>query len=311
MRSQDERMTDKLSLINPHEVENRIYPVRGMQVILDSHLSELYGVETKRLNEQVQRNKDRFPEEFMFRLTEIEWNFLRSQFATLKQEDSQKTVKEKRGLHRKYLPFAFTEQGVAMLSAVLRSETAIKVSIQIMNAFVEMRKLMLNNAALFQRINMVENKQLEADKKFEQIFSALESKDKIPEKGLFFDGQVFDAWQFVSDLIRKANTSIVLIDNYVDDSVLSLFIKRKKNVSVTIHTKNISKQLAADLEKYNEQYEPITLKEFKLAHDRFLIIDKHELYHIGASLKDLGKKWFAFSKMDTETLNLLSKLNDL
>lgn len=228
MRSQDERMTDKLSLIDPLEIESRIYPVRGMQVMLDSHLSELYGVETKRLNEQVQRNKDRFPEAFMFRLTEIEWNFLRSQIATLKHEDSQKTVKEKRGLHRKFLPFAFTEQGVAMLSAVLRSETAIKVSIQIMNAFVEMRKLMLNNAALFQRINMVEHKQLEADRKFEQIFSALESKDKIPEKGLFFDGQVFDAWQFVSDLIRKANTSIVLIDNYVDDTVLSLFIKRKK-----------------------------------------------------------------------------------
>ena len=304
-------MTDKLSLIDPLEIENRIFPVRGMQVMLDSHLSELYGVETKRLNEQVQRNKDRFPEAFMFRLTEIEWNFLRSQFATLKQEDSQKTVKEKRGLHRKYLPFAFTEQGVAMLSAVLRSETAIKVSIQIMNAFVEMRKLMLNNAALFQRINMVEHKQLEADRKFEQIFSALESKDKIPEKGLFFDGQVFDAWQFVSDLIRKANTSIVLIDNYVDDTVLSLFIKRKKNVSVTIHTKNVSKQLAADIEKHNAQYESITLKELKLAHDRFLIIDKQELYHIGASLKDLGKKWFAFSKMDTETLNLLSKLNDL
>jgi len=304
-------MNDKLSLINPHEIENKIYPIRGMQVMLDSHLSELYGVETKRLNEQVQRNKDRFPETFMFRLTYIEWDSLRSQFATLKNEVDIETIKEKRGIHRKYLPFAFTEQGVAMLSAVLRSDTAIKVSVQIMNAFVQMRKLMLGNAALFQRMDIVEHKQLESDKKFEQIFSALENKDRISEKGLFFDGQVFDAWQFASDLIRKANTSIILIDNYVDDTVLSLFIKRKKNVSVTIHTKNISKQLALDIKKHNAQYEPITLKEFKLAHDRFLIIDRKELYHIGASLKDLGKKWFAFSKMDTETLNLLSKLNEL
>ena len=279
--------------------------------MLDSHLSELYGVEIKRLNEQVQRNKERFPEAFMFRLTDIEWDFLRSQIATLKNEDTLKTTNEKRGIHRKYLPFAFTEQGVAMLSAVLHSKTAVKVSIQIMNAFVEMRKLMLGNAALFQRINTVEHKQLEADKKFDQIFSALESKDKIPEKGLFFEGQIFDAWQFVSNLIRNAKKSIVLIDNYLDDTVLSLFAKRGKDVTVTIYTKNISKQLAVDIEKYNAQYKPIILKELKLAHDRFLIIDEKELYHLGASLKDLGKKWFGFSKMDTETLNLLSKLNEL
>ena len=304
-------MTDKLNLINQNEIENRIYPIRGMQVMLDSHLSELYGVETKRLNEQVQRNKERFPEAFMFRLTDIEWDSLRSQFATLKNEDMRMAPKEKRGVHRKYLPFAFTEQGVAMISAVLHSETAVKVSIQIMNSFVEMRKLMLGNAALFQRINTVEHKQLEADKKFDQIFSALESKDKIPEKGLFFEGQIFDAWQFVSDLIRKAEKSIVLIDNYLDDKVLSLFAKREKSVTVTIYTKNISKQLAVDVEKYNAQYEPITLKELKLAHDRFLIIDEKELYHLGASLKDLGKKWFGFSKMDAETINLLSKLNEL
>lgn len=170
---------------------------------------------------------------------------------------------------------------------------------------------MLGNATLFQRINTVEHKQLEADKKFDQIFSALESKDKIPEKGLFFEGQIFDAWQFVSELIRKAKKSIVLIDNYLDDTVLSLFAKRGKDVTVTIYTKNISKQLAVDIEKYNAQYKPIILKELKLAHDRFLIIDEKELYHLGASLKDLGKKWFGFSKMDTETLNLLSKLNEL
>ncbi|MEI6143480.1 MAG: ORF6N domain-containing protein [Mariniphaga sp.] len=158
-------MTEKLSLVNPHDIENQIYPIRGKQVMLDSHLSELYGIETKRLNEQVRRNIDRFPEQFMFQLTDIEWKFLRSQFATLKMEEGLTGTKEKRGIHRKYLPFAFTEQGVAMLSSVLRSDTAIRVSIQIMNAFVEMRKMILGNSALFQRMEIVERKHFEADKK--------------------------------------------------------------------------------------------------------------------------------------------------
>ena len=245
----------------------------------------------------------------MFQLTDTEWDILRFQIGTLKNDETLRsqfvTLKENRGAHRKYLPFVFTEQGVAMLSAVLRSETAIKVSIQIMSAFVEMRRLTMGNAALFQRIDKVENKQLEADKMFEQIFRALESKEKVPERGLFFEGQLFDAWQFVSDLIRKAEKSLVLIDNFVDDTVLSLFKKRRKGVLATIYTRNISRQLAVDLEKYNSQYEPIALMELTQPHDRFLIIDDTELYHIGASLKDLGKKWFAFSKLDIKNLKIL------
>lgn len=308
-------MNDKMNPIELNEIENRIFTIRGVQVMLDSHLAEMYCIDTKTLNRAVKRNLVRFPEEFMFQLIDTEWDILRFQIGTLKNDETLRsqfvTLKENRGAHRKYLPFVFTEQGVAMLSAVLRSETAIKVSLQIMSAFVEMRKLILGNAALFQRIDKVENKQLEADKMFEQIFRALESKEKVPEKGLFFEGQLFDAWRFVSDLIRKAEKSLVLIDNFVDDTVLSLFTKRRKGVVVTIYTRNISRQLTVDLEKYNSQYETIALKELMQAHDRFLIIDDTELYHIGASLKDLGKKWFAFSKMDTETLNILNKLNGL
>ena len=299
------------------EIENRIFTIRGVQVMLDSHLAEMYQVETKILNRAVKRNEDRFPESFRFQLTNIEYENLRFQFGT-SSEDSLRfqigTLNKGRGQHRKYIPYVFTEQGVAMLSAVLHSETAVKVSIRIMEAFVEMRKLVLGNAALFQRLDRIEFKQLESDHKFEQVFKALESREQLPEKGIFYDGQVFDAWIFISDLIRGAKRSLILIDNYVDDTVLNLFTKRDKGVTATILTKNISKLLATDLRKYNTQYEPITLKEFTAAHDRFLIIDETELYHLGASLKDLGKKWFAFSKMDAQTpemLNLLKiKINE-
>ena len=206
------------------------------------------------------------------------------------------------------MPCVFTEQGVAMLSTVLKSGTAIKVSIEIMQAFVQMRKFMSAYVTLFQRLDQVESRQLESDKKFKQIFDALQSKDLTPKQGIFYDGQVFDAYKFMADIIRKSVKSIILIDNYVDDTVLSLFAKRKKGVTVTIYTKSISKSLALDLQKHNEQYESVVIREFHLAHDRFLLIDHKELYHIGASLKDLGKKWFAFSKMDTEVLTMLSKL---
>lgn len=218
------------------------------------------------------------------------------------------TIESKRGKHRKYLPYAFTEQGVAMLSAVLRSDTAVNVSIQIMQAFVEMKKFIANNAVLFQRLEKVELKQIENDQKFKQIFNALQKKSIQPKQGIFFDGQVFDAYYFIANLIRSAESSIVLIDNYVDDTVLTLFIKRKPNVKITIFTKHISKQLALDLKKHNEQYLPIKITEFAHAHDRFVIIDEKMVYHIGASLKDLGKKWFAFSKFDMNALQLLNKL---
>lgn len=302
-------------IVKQQDIENRIFTVRNIQVMLDFHLSELYGVETKRLNEQVKRNNSRFPAEFMFRLTEEEYISLRSQNATLKKDEvlrSQNgTLNAGRGKHRKYAPYVFTEQGVAMLSAVLRSETAIKVSIQIIQAFVEMRKFIADNAAIFQRLDKVEHKQLETDEKFERVFDALQSKELSPRQGIFYDGQVFDAYTFIAGLIRKANKSIILIDNYIDDTVLTLFAKRKKGVQLTIYTKTISKQLELDVNKHNAQYELLDIKEFKQAHDRFLIIDETELYHIGASLKDLGKKWFAFSKMEVETINFLNQLKKL
>ncbi len=264
--------------------------------MLDEDLAILYNVETRRLNEQVKRNIERFPEKFMFQLTEQEVKILMSQYATSSWGG------------RRNLPYAFSEQGIAMLSGVLKSDTAIKVSIQIMNAFVAMRKFIASNAQIFQRLDSIERKQLGYDQKFEKVFDAIQSKDLKPEKGIFFDGQIFEAYKFVSDIIRTANQSLILIDNYIDDSVLTLLSKRNKEVKVIIFTKEISKQLSLDLEKYNAQYPSIELKEFKQSHDRFLIIDNKEIYNFGASLKDLGKKWFAFSKFDKEAFTLLDKL---
>jgi len=279
--------------------------------MLDEDLAKLYNVETKRLNEQVRRNSERFPSEFMFQLTDSEFVFLRSQIATLNNGSLGSqivTLDRGRGTHRKYLPYVFTEQGVAMLSGILKSDIAIKISIQIISAFVAMRKFISSNALIFQRLDTVEKKQLEHDLKFEQVFDAIQSKDLKPKKGIFFDGQIFDAYKFVSDIIRTANRSIILIDNYVDDSVLTLLNKRNREVKVIVFTREISKQLSLDLTKYHSQYPSLEVKEFKQSHDRFLIIDNSEVYHFGASLKDLGKKWFAFSKFDKEAFSLLNKL---
>jgi phage regulator Rha-like protein len=293
-------------IVNADKLQGLIYTIRGAQVMYDSDLAELYGVEIKRLNEQVKRNRERFPEEFMFQLTDEEFAFLRSQNATLETG---------RGSHRKYLPYVFTEQGVAMLSAVLRSKTAVKISIQIIKAFVAMRKFITTNAQIFHRIDSVEQKQLEhkaeTDEKFDRIFNAIESKEITPKQGIFFDGQIFDAYKFVSDLIRRAKKSIIIIDNYIDDSVLLLLTKRKKRVTVKIFTKTISKQQALDIKKFNEQYPAIEIKKFKNSHDRFIIIDNTTVYHFGASLKDLGKKWFAFSKMDIGAVEMLTRLEGL
>ncbi len=283
-------------LMTPNHIGNKIYNLRGLQVMLDEDLAELYNVETRRLNEQVKRNSERFPEEFMFQLTESEFEILMSQIAI------------SRWGGRRKLPFVFTEQGVAMLSGVIKSETAVRISIQIMNAFVSMRKFISANTQLFQRLDFIEKKQIEYDQKFEQVFDAIQSKDLNPEKGIFFDGQIFDAYKFISDIIRTANQSLILIDNYIDDSVLTLLSKRNKEVKVIIFTKEISNQLSLDLKKYNSQYPSLEIKEFKQSHDRFLIIDNKEVYHFGASLKDLGKKWFAFSKFDKETFTILEKL---
>jgi len=283
--------------------------------MLDSDLAIFYGIETRTLNQAVKRNIERFPEDFMFQLSKDEFEDWRSQYVTSPKDQvliSQSVIsKEKRGGRQK-LPFVFTELGVAMLSAVLRSETAIKMSIQIISAFVAMRKFIINNAQLFQRIDTVEKRQLkhemEANEKFEKVFDALQSKELEPKQGIFFDGQVFDAHKFVSSLIRKAEKSILLIDNYIDETVLDLFSKKKKNVALTILTSRITKALLLDAKKFNTQHPALEIKKFSKAHDRFLIIDDKDVYHFGASLKDLGKKWFAFSKMERSALELLENL---
>lgn len=287
-------------LISSDGIQSRIYTIRGLQVMIDNDLADIYGVEVKRLNEQVKRNTERFPTEFCFQLSEEERQNLKSQYATSSWGG------------RRTKPYAFTEQGVAMLSGVLKSETAVRTSIQIINAFVAMRRFIATNAQVFQRLGAVERKQIEykveTDQKFEQIFNAIEERSIKPKQGIFFDGQIFDAYRFVSDLFRTAKKSIIIIDNYIDDTVLTHLTKRHDTVSVTILTKTISKQLALDVKKFNEQYPTIEIKEFDNSHDRFLIIDDKTVYHFGASLKDLGKKWFAFSKMDIGAAEMLTRL---
>ncbi len=239
----------------------------------------------------------------MFQLTKTEWENLKSQFAISSSEHG----------GRRYLPYAFTEQGVAMLSAVLRSDTAVQVSIRIMNTFVKMRRFLLSNEPLFERISSVERKQIEykeeTDKKFQEVFKAIEERDIKPKQGIFFDGQIFDAHTFVATLIRSAKESITLIDNFIDDSVLTLLCKKSKKVSVTIFTSRITKQLILDAEKFKQQYGKLEIKQFTKSHDRFLIIDNKDIYHIGASLKDLGKKWFAFSKFNEDISEVLKKID--
>ncbi len=289
-------MSDNNKEITVSSIQNRIFTFRGFQVMIDRDLAELYDVPTKRLNEQVKRNLNRFPDSFRFQLADTEKNEL------VANCDRFKKLR-----HSTVNPYSFTEQGVAMLSAVLHSQTAVDVSIRIMEAFVEMRKFILNNATVFQRLDKIEQKQIESDKRFELLFQALENNSIKPKQGIFYNGQIFDAYLVVSDLIKSAKKSIVLMDNYVDETVLTMFSKNQK-INVKIYTKNISKQLKLDLDKYNSQYKPIELKHFNKAHDRFLIIDNKEIYHFGASLKDLGKKWFAFSKFDMEAIEILGKI---
>ena len=265
--------------------------------MLDRDIALLYGVETRRLNEQVKRNLERFPKDFMFQLNQEEFNNWKSQFAT---SNSILMGARKR-------PYAFTENGIAMLSSVLRSPTAIEANIRIMRAFTSMRHFLASNAQIFQRLSNIEYHQVETDKRIDEVFKRIDAQTP-PQQGIFFDGQVFDAYRFVADLIRKAKKSIVLIDNYVDDSVLSILDKRKDKVSATIYTSKISSQLQLDINKHNSQYPLIDVKQFNKAHDRFLLID-NEVYHIGASIKDLGKKWFAFTLMhDIKKEDLINKI---
>ncbi|MBQ2351023.1 MAG: ORF6N domain-containing protein, partial [Bacteroidales bacterium] len=291
-------MTDSLiSSFSSYEVEELIFTIRDKQVMIDYHLAQLYGVETKVLNQQVKRNIERFPERFRFQLTDDERDKVVTNCDHLSKLKFSKTN-----------PYAFTEQGVAMLSAVLRSETAVAVSVRIIDAFVEMRRFLSKDMNILKRIDNLERSSMEANKKFDKIFSVIESGNVCSAQGIFFNGQVFDAYIFVTKLIRSATRSIVLIDNYVDESVLLMLDKREPNVFARIYTQNISPKLDLDMKKHNSQYEPIDVVLFREAHDRFLLVDD-KVYHIGASLKDLGKKWFAFTLMnDIAAAWLVSKI---
>ncbi len=284
-------------LIKADTIAGKIYLIRNVQVMLDKDIAVLYEVKPTRMREQVQRNIARFPEDFMFQLTESEVDFMVSQNAIPS---------------RKYLggslPYVFTEQGVASLSGVLKSQKASEVHVQIMRAFVAMRRFVQNNADMFKRIDSLEIRQLQTEEKVDAVLDAIGSQELEPKQGVFFNGQIFDAYSFVTKLIRKAKASIVLIDNYVDDSVLTMLSKRRKGVTAKIYCKRITKQLRLDLDKHNAQYPTIELLPFDDAHDRFLVLDGVVVYHIGASLKDLGKKWFAFSKIEKDALKVIGQL---
>ena len=284
-------------------IEDMILTFRGVQVIVDRDLATLYGVETKSLNQAVRRNLNRFPSRFRFQLTKEEVN------EVVTNCDHLLSIK-----YSPTLPYVFTEQGVAMLASVLHSDTAVDVSVKIMDAFVAMRHFIASNALVFQRLEVIEHHQLEMsthltknDNQIAEIFKRLDQESTAPTQGIFFDGQIFDAYAFVSDLIRSAKNSIVLFDNYVDDTVLTMLDKRVAKVSATIYTKSITKQFSLDLAKHNAQYQPIGVKQFDKVHDRYLCIDS-TVYHIGASLKDLGKRWFSFNKMEMTAHELLGKV---
>ncbi len=298
----------------PH-IQSRILTIRDQQVMLDRDLAELYGVATKSLNQAVKRNATRFPDHFRFQLSKNELDEIlpnRDRIASNEGLRSQ-IVTSKRGGNR-YATYAFSEQGIAMLSTVLRSETAVQTSIRIMDAFVAMRRFIVSNAQLFRRVDALETrqmeserKQLETEKKVDEIFERLGTGDVQPKQGVFFDGQIFDAYLFVSKLLKSAKRTITLVDNYIDETTLQLFSVCSKSVAISVYTRKISANVNLAVAKFNSQYAQVVLKQFAQSHDRFLIIDG-TVYHFGASLKDLGKKWFAFSKMALAATEIESRL---
>ena len=289
-----ENISQPTDLVVQNNIQSKILVIRGQQVMIDRDIAAQYGVETKVLNQAVKRNIKRFPEDFMFQLTKEE--FLRSQIVTSKIET--------RG-GRQYLPYAFTENGVAMLSSVLKSQTAIEINIKIMRAFVEMRKFMLSNAQIFSRLESVEKHQLKADSRIDELFDKMDRYGIDETQGIFFQGQIFDAYAKFDSFIKRAKNEIVLIDNYVDISVLERFAKKAKSAKVSIYTDPKTKLTAQDIRKFNEQYPTLEVHLTDKVHDRFLIIDNEILYHIGASLKDLGKKCFAFEILDPSFIKII------
>ena len=273
-------------LVRDDSIQSLILTVRGAPVLLDRDLAMLYGVPTKALNQAVKRNAERFPPDFMFQLTREECS--RSQIVTMNAG---------RGSNLKYLPYAFTENGVAMLSGVLRSSTAVEVNIRIMRAFVAMRRFLVANAEVFRRIETVEHRQTATDAKVDAILARLDSGEPPPQ-GLFFDGQLWDACSLVERLVARAKASILLIDSWVGPGTLDMLAKKRTGVAVEIVTSPNGRVAASDVAKFNAQYPTLSVRVSGKFHDRFLILDDKELYHVGASLKDLGRKCFAFSTMD-------------
>ena len=288
-----------LVIVDNREIQNMIYTIRDKQVMIDSDLATLYQVTTKRLNEQVRRNKNRFPSEFMFRLTAEEYENLRSQNATSSEDNAHGG--------RRYMPYAFTEQGISMLSAVLKSDVAVEVSIKIMNSFVEMRRFLLSNKEMFARLDRVELKQLETDKKLEEVFNYIATNTEV-KQNIFFDGQIYDAFSFIVGLVKKAKKEIILIDNYVDVNTLNILCKKNKGVDVVITTAGKGSLSTKDITKFNAQYPKLSVKTNTYFHDRFLIVDKTEVYHIGASIKDAGKKSFGITRIEDKDL-IMSLVN--
>ena len=290
-----------LVIVHNKEIQSMIYTFRGRQVMLDSDLAMLYQVETKYLNRQRNRNAERFPEDFCFQLSKEEYEILRCQNVTSKNENGSGG--------RRYLPYVFTEQGIAMLSSVLKSEVAAKASINIMRAFVEMRKFLISNNEMFARLDRVELKQLETDKKLEEVFDYIATTKEVKQK-IFFNGQIYDAFSLMVEIVEKAEKELILIDNYVDVNTLNILSKKRKQVDVMIVTSGKGNLTKKDVTKFNSQYPKLTVKINEDFHDRFIIIDRTEVYHIGASIKDAGKKSFGITKLEEQDLidSLLGKV---
>jgi len=288
-------MKNELQIADNQNLQDKIHTIRGLQVMLDRDLAELYAVETKRINEAVKNNQDKFLEDFYFELNDGEFDLLRSKVSTTTFAKTRTN------------PKVFTEQGIYMLATILKSKVASQVTVSIIRVFASMRQLISQNIVTYERFERIEQRLSLHDKNFDKLFEALEDKTKKPSEGIFYDGQIYDAYAFVNDVLKSAKNEVVLIDNYIDDTVFTLFSKYP-NLKIKIYTQTITKQLRLDYQKYQSQYQNIELIEFKKAHDRFLILDNTQMYHIGASLKDLGKKWFAFSKFEIEALEILGKI---
>ena len=296
-------------------IESLIRTIRGQKVMVDFDLAMLYGVLNKRLNEQVKRNIERFPDDFMFQLTKEEWNILRSQIATANTPENKaiaflrsQFATTKNLSKIRTLPYAFTRNGIGMLSSVLGSETAVAMNIRIMRAFTASQQIMESNAILFKRVFHLEQHQQETDEKINLLMTKMDDQSSklLPEQ-IFAMGCVWDAWAYVSDLVRSAKQRIVLIDNFVDDRVLSLFDKRAEDVEATIHTR-YSETFLTDLKKHNDQYREIRFIQLPHKnHDRFLIIDD-DVYLLGASVKDMGVGICAVTKLQTSPETILGLL---